>query len=189
MPDIAFIVEGQLEQRAVNRACPNHKVVLLGANGDSVTIATICNRIETHYRLFSNRYYPIIVIFDREHRRETTEEIESALVKELTSRGIDSKQFIFFISDRKFECMFLAHIGEDGDYHKSGCPQTTCVDGLDGVSELKSRLMQKGLRYHKTTTGLELFKLVRPTILASKSPSFKRFQSQILQYCRWAGIV
>src|SRR6266851_4407364 len=98
MPSMAFIVEGQLEQRAVNKACPNHRVVLLGANGDDVAIATICDRIETHYRLFSNRHYPIVVIFDREYREQTAEVIEEALIEELSTRGIDTKQFIFFIS-------------------------------------------------------------------------------------------
>lgn len=188
MPDVAFIVEGQLEQRAVNRACPNRRVVLLGANGDDVAIATICNRIETHYRLFSNRHYPIIVIFDRENRRETVEEIEEALKQDLSARGIDTKQFIFFIADRQFECILLAHIGLDGAYQENGWPNTPSIDGLDGVSELKRRLGKMNVRYHKTTTGLELFCKVRPQILASKSASFKRFQSQVLKYCRWAGL-
>ncbi|WLA39487.1 hypothetical protein QNJ95_42730 [Bradyrhizobium elkanii] len=188
MANLAFIVEGQLEQRVVNKACPNHRVVLLGANGDSVAIATICDRIETHFRLFSNRHFPIVVIFDREKRKESCEEIEDATRKELERRSIDPKQFIFFISDRTFECMFLAHIGRDGTYHATGCPATPQVDGLDGVSELKARLDRRKIRYHKTTTGLELFGGVRPAILAAKSSSFKRFQSQILQYCRWAGL-
>jgi hypothetical protein len=186
---MAFIVEGQLEQRVVNKACPNHRVVLLGANGDDVAIATICDRIETHYRLFSNRHYPIVVIFDREYRDQTVEAIEEAVITELTARRIDTKQFIFFISDRKFECMFLAHIGSDGNYHANGCPHTPRVDGMDGVSELKARLAKKNLRYHKTTTGVELFSGVRPSILASRSDAFRRFQAKILQHCRWAGMV
>ena len=56
------------------------------------------------------------------------------------------------------------------------------------MPELKNRLAKKNVRYHKTTTGLELFAKVRPSILACKSASFKRFQSQILKYCRWAGL-
>jgi hypothetical protein len=188
MPSIAFIVEGQLEQRAVSRASPNHRVVLLGANGDDVAIATICDRIETHFRLFSNRHYPIVVIFDREYRTETVEQIEEDMKRDLARRGIDTNQFIFFISDRKFECIFLAHIGVDGAYHSTGCPNTPKVDGMDGVSELKSRLGRNNVRYHKTTTGLELFSQIRPSIVASKSASFRRFQSQILKHCRWAGI-
>lgn len=132
--------------------------------------------------------YPIVVIFDREYREQTAEAIEDALITDLSSRGIDAKQFVFFISDRKFECMLLAHIGVDGSYHANGCPHTPRVDGMDGVSELKLRLAKKNLRYHKTTTGLELFGGVRPTILASKSDLFKRFQAKIVKHCRWAGL-
>jgi hypothetical protein len=52
---------------------------------------------------------------------------------------------------------------------------------------LKARLAKQNVVYHKTTTGLALFGKVRPSILATKSPSFKRFQSQVLKFCRWAG--
>lgn len=188
MTRVAFIVEGQLEQRAVQKACPNQKAVLLGANGDDVAFATICDRIETHFRIFSNRHYPIIVMFDRERRKESVEEIEDAIRSELRARRIDDKQFIFYISDREFECLFLAHLGADGAFHPTGCPQTANIDGLHGTAEVKARLGSRNIRYHKTTTGLELFGKVSPSIVATKSESFRRFQRQILQYCRWAGL-
>jgi hypothetical protein len=188
MPDIAFIVEGQLEQRAVQAACPGRRVVLLGANGDDVRMETICDRIETQFRLFSNRYFPIVVIFDREWRNETVEELETVISSILVGRGLDPHQFIFFISDRKFECLFLAHLTHDGHTIPSGCPITNSIDGLDGVSEVRKRLAASGLRYHKTTTGVYLFRSIRPSIVALKSQNFRRFQSRILRFCPWAAL-
>jgi hypothetical protein len=188
MAEPAFIVEGHLEQKMVQLVCRQHKVVLLGVNGDNVSMATIASRIETHVKLFSNRYYPIIVIFDRERRVETVPELLTQLNEIFGTKGLDMEQFRFLISDRDIEVMFVAHVEKNGDFIETGCPQTTDIDGLHGESELRARLSKKGIRYHKTTTGIELFKKVRPTIVSFKSRNFRRFRSQMLQYCKWIAI-
>jgi hypothetical protein len=188
MPKPAFIVEGQLEQRMVQAACPGHRVVLLGSNGDTVSMKTIATRIETHYILFSNRYYPIIVMFDREKRAKTVEELEAELIAELTARNVPVNQFVFFISDRDIECLLLCHVSENGEIIGTGCPKTSCVDGLAGESELRKRLSVKSISYHKTTVGMDLFRTVRPFILSTKSNNFRRFQKRIVKYCTWAGL-
>jgi hypothetical protein len=162
--------------------------VLLGANGDAVAMKTIATRIETHYVLLSNRHYPIIVIFDREKRSQSVEELEAELIVELKDRNIPVDQFIFFISDRDIECLFVCHVSEDGEIIDTGCPKTTCVDGLAGETELRRRLSKKSIIYHKTTTGIDLFRRVRPFIVASKSSNFQRFRSQIVKHCTWAAL-
>jgi hypothetical protein len=182
----AFIVEGQFEQRVIQLVCPGHKVVLLGANGDDVSAPALTARIETHFRRFSNRYFPIVVIFDRERRKSTPAQIEQELRELLSIKGIDAGQFIFFISDRDIEVLFLCHIGEDGNFVDDGCPRTKQVDGLLGEGELRKRLSRVGVHYHKTTVGIEMFKRLRPSILAQKSDNFARFRSGVVEFCRWA---
>jgi hypothetical protein len=188
MPEVAFIVEGQLEQRVIQLVCPGKKVVLLGANGDDVKAATICDRIATQFRLFSNRYFPIIVILDREKRAQTCAEFEAELQTELSGRGIDPTQFLFLISDRDFECLFVAHLTLEGEFVATGCPITKDIDGIDGESEVRLRLSNRGVRYHKTTTGVDLFKKIRPSIISKKSANFRKFQSQIVTFCTWAAL-
>jgi hypothetical protein len=140
MPSPAFIVEGHLEQRMIQIACPGNKVVLLGVNGDDVLMGTIATRIETHLNLFSNRYYPVIVIFDRERRQQSVSELVVELQGSLCKRGIDVKQLYFLISDRDIETMFVAHVDLAGEFIVGGCPDTPSVDGINGEFELRKRL-------------------------------------------------
>jgi hypothetical protein len=181
-------VDGHLEQRIVQITCPGHRVVLLGTNGDGVAMKTIATRIDAHYKLFSNRYFPIIVVFDREKRSQSVEELEVELKAELEARHIPVDQFIFFISDRDIECLFVCHVTQDGDVMDTGCPKTTRVDGLSGETELRKRLSKKSIIYHKTTTGIDLFRCVRPFVIASKSSNFRRFQRRIVRHCTWAAL-
>jgi len=188
MPKPSFIVEGYLEQRMVQAACPGAKVVLLGANGDNVSMGTIAKFIATQFRLFNNRYYPIVVIFDREKRNEPCTDLKAELCKQLKSKRIDAEQFIFFISDRDIETIFVCHVALDGEIIDTGCPHTQSVDGLDGEAELRRRLERKGIAYHKTTIGIQLFRRVRPFIVAAKSDNFRAFRGQILGMCPWAAL-
>jgi hypothetical protein len=64
MPDLAFIVEGNCEQRALQKICPGKKVVTLGLNGRDVSVAAMGRQIAAVSNVFSNRFYPIIVLFD-----------------------------------------------------------------------------------------------------------------------------
>jgi hypothetical protein len=101
-------------------------------------------------------------------------------------REVPIDQFHFLISDRDIECIFVAHIDESGIYVGTGCPRTHSVDGMDGESELRKRLARQNQKYHKTTTGVELFKKVRPFIVATKSDNFRQFTSEIAIICSWA---
>jgi hypothetical protein len=184
----AFIVEGHLEQRLVQAICPGKKVVLLGANGDHVEMETICDRIETHVRLFSNRYHPIFVIFDRERRMQSTEVLVTSMRDILSGRGLDTTQFIIFISDRDIEALLLAHVDSEGEFIPTGCPTCTDLDGSFGEGEIKRRLARKRIMYHKTTIGVQYFMKIRPTVVATKSENFRRFRSAIAPICTWVNL-
>jgi hypothetical protein len=147
---------------------------------------TLCQRIETHFRVFSNRYYPIVVIFDRENRPQTPRELLDEINAILADKKLDPAQFIFLISDRDIEVMFVCHHTKDGEFIDTGCPETTNVDGVAGESELRNRLSKRGIAYHKTTVGMTIFKKIRPLIVASKSENFRRFRDQIVTMCKWA---
>ena len=60
MPKPAFIVEGFMEKRIIQKLCPGTKVVRLNINGRDVAIEAIAKRIESHFRIFSNRYGAVL---------------------------------------------------------------------------------------------------------------------------------
>lgn len=98
MPQPAFIVEGDCEQRVVQRICPGTPVRILGRNGRDVTVDAMARQVDALSRRFINRNYPIVVIVDREQRNETAEQLSAQLIEKLESQGVDVSQFQVYLS-------------------------------------------------------------------------------------------
>jgi hypothetical protein len=77
MPEPAFLVEGQMEQRIIQSLCPNKPVRLIRCNGDDVSMAAIARALNARLRLLLN-YSPIIIILDRERRRPNKNAAQAA---------------------------------------------------------------------------------------------------------------
>lgn len=185
MPEAAFIVEGVQEQKIVKRLCPNSKAVLLGSNGDAVDILQIAKRIETLFNVFNNKYYPIFIIFDRENRQQSHDELYIELLNHLMNRNLPIDQFIIGIPDRKIESWIIPFIAEDGKV-LTEAEQT--FDGERCQGNLEKRLRDGGTVYHKTTTGCQLFCQINPSSLSKVSHSFRSFHEKAKNHCAWLNM-
>lgn len=169
MPSPAFLVEGQMEQKIIARLCPGQPVRRIGANGDHVAIAAICDRVETLIRLFGNKHYPIIVIFDREKREADCDHISNTVVSTLHHRGLNDHDIRVFIADREFEDWILKD--PDSICQHFDIPKPTNIGkGKSGLA----KLIEPACQYHETTIGVELFSIVSKAIIRDQCHIFAR---------------
>jgi hypothetical protein len=168
MPNPAFLVEGQMEQKIVQKICPGQPVRLIGINGDHVQLEAICNRLETQIRLLGNRNYPIFIVFDREKRTESAQDIMKTVKEMLDMRGFSDQDIRVFVADREFEDWIL--IDSDGVCDHFGIPRSDVV--LRGKGGL-ARLIQSCAHYHETSVGVDLFEIVSKEKLRDGCPSFR----------------
>lgn len=184
----AYIVEGKTEQKIIQRVCPGARVVLLECNGTHVKMQAVAKRVVSLFRLFGNRHYPVSVIFDREKRLESCSELEAELRDQLSALSIDSKQFRIAIADRKLETWLLYTVSPSGNFSVNcNHSQKNEFEGASGDYELYLRLKKRGIDYHKTTTGVDLFSRLNPRFLAEKSASFAAYIKQIDFPCEWVN--
>ena len=179
-----FIVEGRQEQGIVQQLCPGCKVETLDSNGKSVTYENLAKQIHIVYGDFGNRYHPVFVIFDRERREETVEEIIERITIELEKLQSNvNSTYIFGIPDRKLESWILPFVGEDGNILEF---PTDEHEGSESLTKLKYRLNSADTTYKKTSIGVSLFvNSVEPNKLAKISPSFKKLFDSGREHCRW----
>jgi hypothetical protein len=163
----AFIVDGFTEKLIIGKICPGKPIRRTDLNGKHVTVKAIANKISSLIRLLNNKYYPIIIVIDREDREKNCEEIIEELRLELTEKGHENDDIRINVADKMLENWIIADwtvITESEDK-----PETT--DGLRGSSVIKKH---KG-SYGKTTDGVELFIKANPSVIYKNSPSFKTF--------------
>ena len=179
----AFIVEGQQEQSIIRKICPDHKVVRLGVNGNSVTFTKIADAIDFHISTFGNRYHQISVIFDREKRTESVHEIISNVRGELEKlpNFKIAQDLIFGIPDRKFEAWILPFVDADGNLTES---PTSEFEGKECISELSRRLSKRGVKYKKIRDGVNIFPQINPNKLSQVSNSFGLFSERAKEHCK-----
>lgn len=184
MASVAFIVEGDLEQDFVQNACPRSPVRRLGCNGDTVTIEAIAKRVGTLGRLLQRKYGVLIVVFDREKRSESCDEIKNSLIQALYSEGITSR-IVIGIPDRDIETWIVA----DPEMLRSSAKivqdrQIDCCEGRKGKTAIKS-LLAEGHYYVETVHGHIWLKKSRASVVASNSASFAAFASELSDLDCW----
>ena len=191
MSNPAFIVEGDQERKIVKKLCGNCRIPKIG-NGDDFPISKIAEIICSHIKSFNNRYYPIVVIFDREQRNESVDTIISNVKNYLKKEKV-TDEVIIGIPDRSLESWIMPFINEEGSF------VTEPVSNFDGYkckNELNSIIIngnKKGKNnyrdYHETGSGVDMFlKHVVPEKLAKVSPSFEKFYVETKKYlpnCQW----
>lgn len=183
----AFLVEGRLEQKAIQKICPGSPVRVIGANGRDCSIEAIVKRIESLLRLLNNRHYPIFVIFDRECRDATSEEIELEVLDRLKALGFGEDQFVIGIPDRHIENWIMPHVSEDGIFCAVP-PSTQLCDGEFGKGVIRGRLEKASIVYHETTVGAELLCKIVPKFVEQTNPSFSRFRQKGRRQCTWLSL-
>lgn len=155
MPNPAFIVEGHMEKKIAGKLCPGQPVRRIGCNGDNVEIARMCDFIASHIRIFSNKYYPIFIIFDREKRVDSRETLRARMLQELECRGFGDQDIRVFIADREFEDWYLLDI-EGICNHYGLISLRIRGSGKHAISNLIGQKQQ----YIETSTGVEIFDII-----------------------------
>lgn len=167
MPSPAFLVEGQMEQKILQRICPGQPVRLIGVNGDHVKLEAICDRLETQIRLLGNRYHPIFVVFDREGREAPALEISTSVASMLMARGFQGHDIRIFVADREIEDWMLLDAEGICQHYNIPVPAIK-PNGKGGLAKLIGNRVQ----YHETSVGVELFLIVSKEKLRDGCPNF-----------------
>jgi hypothetical protein len=182
MPKPAFLVEGQMEQRIIQRLCPNRPVRLIGCNGDEVSMAAIAKALNARLRLLGD-CHPVIIILDRERREKCCEELIqelSHLLDEYEHRG----RYVIGMADRTIENWILSdwsNILQDDPTYQAMADDS---QGKHGKTIIK-HLMPEQKFYHETTIGVELFLKCRALQLYAANESFRSFVCQLDLECWW----
>lgn len=180
----AFFVDGQTEQRVLQRICPGKPIRVIGCNGHTVALEAIAKRLKTHITLLNNRHYPVVVLIDRETRESSASEIKEQLEAELNK--LDLKvEIIVGVCDRMIENWmlgdqknFLNQIGRKNRLKESE------FEGLKGKSVVKKYFPE----YHETTDGVNFLASADPKEIYKNSPSFRSFVNALEEIeCHWLG--
>ena len=182
MPEPAFLVEGQMEQKIIEKICPGKIVRRIGCNGDKVEMKAVARFIDAQMRRLKN-YSPIIIIFDRERRRQSCSSLKLELAAELDARGhVD--RYIIGIPDRTTENWILADWQSVCSSRSDFKTFEGCAEQLHGKSELR-KLLPTGHLFTETTLGPELFLLTSAQRVYERSPSFRDLVDMLNFPCKW----
>ncbi|MEQ8967880.1 MAG: hypothetical protein RID91_18840 [Azospirillaceae bacterium] len=181
MSKVAFLVEGYMEQKIIQSLCPGATVQRIGCNGKDVPIAVMAKFIISRFNLFNNRYFPIIILFDREKRSESRSKLQKTLSQILDENGF-SGQYIIGIADRTIENWILTNREMLEEQFSKQIDTYDNADGNFGKSELKKIV---GSSYHTATKGVELFLKCDPKKMVERSHSFRDFANSARNHCRW----
>jgi len=178
----AFFVDGQTEQRALNKLCPGHPIRIIGCNGKTVSMSAIAKRLASLIKVLNNRNYPIVILIDRETRPQDTKSIKEELHLELKKLEVHDDVMIG-VCDRMIENWILADKGNVSKYcSKKINWKKQNFEGAKGKSELKKHMKS----YHETTDGVNLLSTSNPKYLYKNSLSFKEFVHTIEKIeCNW----
>jgi hypothetical protein len=176
-----------LEQEFIRNVCAGAPVRKIGCNGDDVSIAAIARRVGTQGRLLQKRHDPLVVIFDREGRSETSQELEQSLLNALADEGLTGT-VIVGVPDRDIEVWMLA----DSEIFRASAAiapevEVAACEGQKAKAKIKHMLWGRGKRpYVETVDGPLWLKKARPSRIASQSPSFARLSAALDQLeCWW----
>lgn len=167
----AFIVDGFTEKNIIDKICPNRPVRRTDLNGKDVTLDAIADRLASYIRLFNNKYYPIIVIIDKENRPQNCNEITDYLNTKLNKLGFSNHDIRINIADRMIENWLIA----DLQLFSNELPPPKDIDGINGASQLR---MIFG-KYSKSTDCLKVLKNFSPEVAYHNSNSFKKFVDSV----------
>lgn len=183
MTNPAFLIEGLMEQKFIENICGGIvPAVLIGANGKDVSLEAIADRIDSRLRIWRGKHYPIIIVFDREGRVETSEEIRVRLHDLLVGRGHEV-EFCIGVADRTIENWILADKGTLGERSAIIAPEND-YEGKNGKAKLK-KLFAKNKSYNEPTDGVKMLKESCPSVIRENSASFKVLLDQLDIDCWW----
>lgn len=181
MPSPAFIVEGLMEQKIVQRICPGTPVRRIGCNGETAKMETVAKFIKAQIRALPRGHSPVIIVMDREKRAESCETLIDQLKSCLLDTGC-TMDIVIGMPDRSFECWMLydvAAVERHFDVTNSG------IKPEEGFGKGKLKNVSRKQRYHEPTDGVDLFLKADKGKIYTGSPSFRNFVDQLPDICYW----
>jgi hypothetical protein len=184
MHNPAFVVDGQMEQKIIQNICPKQPVRLLNCNGKNVTYDAAAKHAATLIRLLK-KYFPIIIIFDRENRKETPDIVARNLLDAINKHEIQKVEIIIGVPDCMVENWLLADISAINSYFEIKKPiRQSSFEGTKGKNKLRSLIGQNN--YSETQDGPNIFSKCRIDIVSKNSPRFYSFfQNTQKINCAW----
>jgi hypothetical protein len=167
MSSPAFIVDGFTEMKIVQKICPNTPVQRTDLNGKDVTLDAISNNLSRLIKPLINRYYPIVILVDKEDRNITCEEMESVIFENL-KKNFPDQDLRVGVADRMIENWMIA---DWVSFCNNSAKKPTNTDGLNGTAVIKKI---KG-SYSKTADGVNFFVNNNPHIMYENSLSYRCF--------------
>lgn len=180
----AFIVDGKTEQRIIQKICPGQPVRRLNCNGKDVSYDVAAKYAATHIRLLK-KYYPIIIVFDREKRHDTSTEVAKKLLDAIQKQGIQEVSIYIGVPDFMIENWMLADINSINSYYSlSPSSMQSSFEGTNGTSKIRSLI--GNMKYYKAKDGPDIFSKCNISKIYRNSNSFKIF-FEILKNinCNW----
>jgi hypothetical protein len=175
MNNPAFIVDGQMEKKIINYFCPERPVRLLNCNGKDVTLNAAAKKIASLIRLMK-RNTPVIIIFDKEKRNDSADNIAKGLLSEIKKQKIHDVDILIGVPDIMMENWMLASIDGINSYYNLNYAQRA-FEGKNGKAKLKEII--KPRIYHETEDGPEIIKKCNIGNIYTNSYSFKMFYNKI----------
>jgi Domain of unknown function (DUF4276) len=184
MNNPAYLVEGDLEQKFIQNVCQGAPVQKINCNGDETSLDAIAKRVGSLGRLLHKRHTPIIVIFDREGRKEESEDIELQFREKLKSENLNVP-VIIGVPDRNIETWILADPEQfSASANVSNVSDQCRFEGKCGKANIKKLLKNKAT-YVETIDGVKWLKSSRPNEIQKNSPSFRRFAAALAKLNCW----
>jgi hypothetical protein len=180
----AFIVDGQTEKKILQHVCPDAPIRMTNLNGKDVSVVAIAKPVSSLLKLLKDRYYPVLILVDREDRELSSERIEAELTQELAGQhGICADNIVVSCPDRMIENWILSDPTLLKTLLDIDCP--TNLEGCAGKGLLKRLLASKNMSYHELTIGVQLFIKIDPRSARTNSASFRRMADRVDHSCRW----
>jgi hypothetical protein len=187
MSKVAYFVEGKMEQLIIQQICPGSPVRMINCNGDGVAIEAIARRVASLGRMLRGKVRIFVVIFDREGRTLSSEEIALRFLELLKAEGFN-ENVVVGIPDRMIENWILADYKSfcrNAKIEFNGETAKRSFDGCAGEAQIK-KLLPKGVSYVKTLHGVEWFIKSRSEVISNTSPSFRSFADRLTSLkCNW----
>lgn len=173
MNNPVFLVEGGMEMLIIQNICPKYRVIPLKCNGKDVKIKDMAEKIISKIFTLGNRYYPIIIVVDKEDRNLSYDDMAKELKKYIiNNEDMKNQDLRIAVADRMTENWILADL-KCKDSANLIPPQT---DGINAKSFIKKNINK---HYNEKADGVEYFKNAKAQNILQHSPSFKYFIDQI----------
>jgi len=182
MSKLVFLVDGRLEQKFIQSVCPGQPVRYINCNGDDVAIETMAKFIASLIRILDNKYYPIVIVIDRESRDITSCDMCSVLLRYLKENEEVQDKVIIGVADRMIENWILADPEIVRSHPNYNDNSVSVCESTNGKGKINNCINL----YHETTIGVELLLKCRASIIKVNSPSFANLFNQLqLEDCQW----